>query len=308
MDDLERFWEQIFSEDRAQIAAAWETLDPAEREAVAAHLRSIVSDPERHPDQRRAAEVALSVRQPSLRQKLGRERRGELLLASGSPRRRELIALLGLPFTITSANVSEDPHPGESPPEIAVRLSRAKVEAARQSIQPTNQPNDYPTILISADTTVSLGGEALGKPGDAGEARSMLARLRGRSHRVFTAITLIELESGRRITDLASTDVPMRDYNDAEVEAYIASGDPFDKAGGYAIQHGGFNPVSEMRGCYANVVGLPLCHVTRSLRAWGIEPPADVPAACQAHLKYDCPVYQLILAGRPVFERSARTP
>jgi MAF protein len=139
----------------------------------------------------------------------------------------------------------------------------------------------------------------LGKPIDAAEARSMLERLRGRSHQVFTAITLIDLETGERITDLASTDVPMRDYSDAELETYIASGDPFDKAGGYAIQHSGFNPVADMRGCYANVVGLPLCHLTRSLRALGIEPPADVAAACQAHLKYDCPVFQLIQAGRP---------
>ena len=95
----------------------------------------------------------------------------------------------------------------------------------------------------------------------------------------------------------------MRDYGDAEMEAYIATGDPFDKAGGYAIQHGGFNPVAALRGCYANVVGLPLCHVTRSLRQLGVEPPADVPTACQKHLEYECPVYTAILGGQPALER-----
>jgi len=185
------------------------------------------------------------------------------------------------------------PHPGEEPAAMVTRLSREKARAARQSVQPANRP----TILIAADTTVSLDGQILGKPRDAAEARSMLTRLRGRSHQVFTAITLIDLATGGQITDLATTDVPMRNYGDEEMEAYIASGDPFDKAGSYAIQHNGFNPVAGMTGCYANVVGLPLCHVTRSLRALGVEPPADVPAACQAHLKYECPVFRMVLSG-----------
>jgi MAF protein len=182
---------------------------------------------------------------------------------------------------------------------MVTRLSREKARAARQSVQPTNRP----TILIAADTTVSLDGQILGKPRDAAEARSMLTRLRGRSHQVFTAITLIDLGTGRLVADLASTDVPMRDYSDEEMKAYIATGDPFDKAGGYAIQHNGFNPVARMTGCYANVVGLPLCHVTRSLRALGVESPADVPSACQAHLKYECPVFQSILSERPALPR-----
>ncbi len=180
---------------------------------------------------------------------------------------------------------------------MVARLSRAKAQAARQTTQRPNHLITQPTIILSADTTVSLDGEVLGKPSDAAEARSMLTRLRGRSHQVFTAITLIDTMTGRRVTDLAVTDVPMRSYSDEEMEAYIASGDSFDKAGGYAIQHGGFNPVAKMSGCHANVVGLPLCHLTRSLRALGIQPPVDVPAVCQAHLKYECPVYRSILAG-----------
>jgi MAF protein len=280
MNNLEQFWSHIFSEDRTSIAEAWSSIGATERTAVTAHLKGIISDPDRLPDQRRAAAVALSVVAPP-----------RIVLASGSPRRRELVALLGLPFEVIPADVDESLLPGEDPAAMVVRLSQAKAQAA----QPTIQPSNHPTILLSADTTVSLDGEILAKPADAVEARSMLTRLRGRSHQVFTAITLVNLITGRLVTDLASTEVPMRDYSDEEMEAYIASGDPFDKAGGYAIQHDGFNPVSGLRGCYASVVGLPLCHVTRSLRALGVDPPADVPAACQAHLNYECPVFQAIL-------------
>ncbi|HEY4688828.1 MAG TPA: Maf family protein [Anaerolineae bacterium] len=301
MDDLEQFWSNIFSEDPALIAEAWSSLDAAKREAVTSHLRAIAADPARHPDQRRAAKAALSIPHPpspspehSSREG---ERGGEVVLASGSPRRRELIALLGLPFTTINAGVDETPHPGEDPAAMVARLSLEKARAAQRASHDSPLPN-HPTILITADTTVSLNGEALGKPVDAAEARSILARLRGRVHQVFTAITLVDLMTDQLIADLASTDVPMRDYTDDEMNAYIATGDPFDKAGSYAIQHNGFNPVANLRGCYANVVGLPLCHVTRALRALGIDPLVDVPSACQAHLRYECPVYQSILARR----------
>jgi len=289
MDDIERFWSDIFSEDAALIDEAWATLSAGEHEAIAGHLRSIVADSDRLLGQRRAASMALSV--------VSGKPAPTMLLASGSPRRRELIALLGLPFGTTSADVDETLHPGEAPAAMVVRLSRAKAESARA----TTRPSDYPTtrpVLLSADTTVSLDGEILAKPTTAVEARSMLVRLRGRSHQVYTAIMLIDLETGEQITDLATTEVPMRDYSDAEMEAYIATGDSLDKAGGYAIQHSGFNPVAKMSGCYANVVGLPLCHVARSLRALGAEAPVDVPTACQAHLDYECPVFQAILARR----------
>lgn len=298
MIDLERFWDDIFSEDAALIAAAWASLDESERESVTAHLRAVSADPDRHLDQRRAANVALSVILP-----VPQHVNYEILLASGSPRRRELIALLGLPFSITSANVDEMPHPGEDPATLAVRLSREKARAALSNVQPHSAslwepwpPTSNFQILLTADTTVSLDGESLGKPADAAEARSMLTRLRDRSHQVFTAITLVDVATGRQITDLGRTDVPLRDFSDADMEAYVATGDPFDKAGSYAIQHNGFNPVVQLNGCYANVVGLPLCHVVRSLRKLGVGPPADVPSACQVHLNYECPVYQTILA------------
>ena len=123
----------------------------------------------------------------------------------------------------------------------------------------------------------------------------MLQRLRGRVHQVYTAITLIDLRTDRPITDLACSAVPMRNYTAEEIEAYIASGDPFDKAGAYAIQHDGFRPVENFSGCFANVMGLPLCHVTRSLRQLGVAASNDVPRLCQAHIRYECPVFERIL-------------
>ena len=213
-----------------------------------------------------------------------------ILLASASPRRRELIKLLGLPVETTSADIDEVPLPGEQAAEMAVRLSKDKTARVLPFI-----PHPSAFILLASDTVVSLDGEPLGKPSAAAEARSMLRRLRGRTHQVYTAITLIDLQTDRSITDLACSDVPMRAYTDEEIEDYIASGDPFDKAGAYAIQHNGFHPVENFSQCFANVMGLPLCHVVRSLRQLGIEAPSDVSARCQAHIHYDCPVFESIL-------------
>ena len=210
-----------------------------------------------------------------------------LLLASASPRRRELIKLLGLPVETTAADIDETPLDHESAAEMAVRLSQAKAQAV-SSLQSS-------AIIIASDTTVSLDTEPLGKPIDAADARSMLLRLRDRVHQVHTAITLIDRAADRSLTDLATSDVRMRAYSDQEIEAYIASGDPFDKAGAYAIQHSGFNPAENFAHCFANVMGLPLCHVARSLRKLGVEPVNDVPSACQTYLNYTCPVYEKIL-------------
>ncbi len=102
------------------------------------------------------------------------------------------------------------------------------------------------------------------------------------------------------ITDLCVTDVPMRNYSDEEIEAYVLSGDPLDKAGAYAIQHREFHPVENMKGCYASVMGLPLCHLIRVLQRMGVYPGADIPAACQSLLQYQCPVSPAILRGELV--------
>ena len=217
-----------------------------------------------------------------------------LLLASASPRRRELIQLLGLPVTTTAADIDETPRENEAASEMAIRLSLEKAKAVTSSFR----LHPSALIVIGSDTIVSLDGEPLGKPRDAEEARSMLKRLRHRTHQVYTAVTLIDTRTNQILTDLAATDVPMRDYSDDEIETYIASGDPFDKAGAYAIQHTGFHPVDRLTGCFANVMGLPLCHLVRSLRRLGLEPHKAVPARCQAHIHYACPVFETILAGR----------
>jgi len=123
----------------------------------------------------------------------------------------------------------------------------------------------------------------------------MLNQLRGHTHQVFTAAAFYRVSDGKMLTELCVTDVPMRAYSDNEISAYVQTGDPLDKAGAYAIQHPNFQPVESMRGCYASVMGLPMCHVVRTLNALDVLPLADVPAACQNLLSYECPVSGAIL-------------
>lgn len=212
-----------------------------------------------------------------------------ILLASNSPRRKQLLALGGWSYRVQPAEVDETPLPGEPADAYVLRLAESKARAAA-ALQPEE-------LVLAADTTVVDTGYLLGKPRHAGEAREMLRRLRGRTHQVFTALSVLHTPSGRLLTDLCVTDVPMRPYSDAEIEAYIASGDPLDKAGAYAIQHPGFHPVEALAGCYANVVGLPLCHLARTLCKLGLPPRSDLPQACQAALGYQCPVYEQILVS-----------
>lgn len=215
-----------------------------------------------------------------------------LILASASPRRQELVRLLGLLWEVQVAEVDEtivdDPNPGRN----VVQTAWLKANAVARSVKPNS-------FILAADTTVALGAQMLNKPADAFEARAMLRMLRGRTHQVHTGIVLIDLAGRRAVEDLASVDVPMRAYGDDEIETYVASGDPLDKAGAYAIQHEGFRPVSHLAGCYAAVVGLPLCHLTRALRALGLNPRTDVAAACRDHHRYNCPVFEVVLAAAP---------
>jgi MAF protein len=213
-----------------------------------------------------------------------------LLLASNSPRRRQLLGLTGWTFTVKPAEVDETPQQGEHPGAYVTRLAADKARAAGSLASPG-------TLVIGADTTVADGNFILGKPADAAEARDMLGRLRSRIHHVYTALAIYDVESGRLETDLCVTRVPMRDYSDLEIEQYIATGDPLDKAGAYAIQHPGFHPVVGLRGCYACVVGLPLCHLQRSMGKFDLAPLRDVPRTCQAALSYECPVFTDILRG-----------
>ncbi|NTU55964.1 MAG: septum formation protein Maf [Anaerolineales bacterium] len=209
-----------------------------------------------------------------------------LILASNSPRRRQLLALAGWEFIVSVADVDESQYENESPAEYVLRLAETKARAVKA---------DADRLILAADTTVVDGLDILGKPGDGAEATAMLTRLRGRTHQVYTGVALLRTSDSLLLTDLCVTDVPMRRYSDEEIQSYVASGDPLDKAGAYAIQHSGFRPVASMAGCYASVMGLPLCHVVRMMRRMGVQPNADVPQNCQELLEYDCPVYNKYL-------------
>jgi len=183
-----------------------------------------------------------------------------LILASGSPRRRELLASLKIEFEVIKPDVDETQHPDEPPFDYVRRLSTLKARAVATKIEGE-------AVILAADTIVVDDENMIqGKPGDADEARRMLRHLRGRDHTVCTAFTLLPTDDdSQAITALTFTQVTMRDYTDAEIESYIETGDPFDKAGGYAIQHEGFHPVAQIDGNYNNVVGLPIEAVKQAL-------------------------------------------
>ncbi|MBI3241996.1 MAG: septum formation protein Maf [Chloroflexi bacterium] len=220
-----------------------------------------------------------------------------LILASASPRRRELLALLGLPFEVRAAGIDETPQTDETPVEYVSRVAKEKAEAISNLQSPNNEIREL-EIVIAADTEVVVDGEILGKPRSAEEARAMLVKLRGRTHEVMSAVAIFDRRSEELHEELCHSEVPMRNYSDEALADYVATGDPLDKAGAYAIQHNGFRPVENFSHCYASVMGLPLCHLTRALRRLGIEPPADVPATCQQFNNYQCPVYKEILETR----------
>ncbi len=211
-----------------------------------------------------------------------------LLLASNSPRRHQLLALGGWVFGVQAADIDESLLAGETAEAYVRRLAEAKARAVVSRARPEH-------IIIGADTSVVIDGEILGKPADANQARVMLRSLRGRTHQVYSGIAVLRVDDGNLLTAVCVTDVPMRAYSDDEIEAYILSGDPLDKAGAYGIQNPDFQPVAHMQGCYASVMGLPLCHLTVLLRQMQIAPRADVPGHCQATLQYDCPVFRSIL-------------
>lgn len=182
-----------------------------------------------------------------------------LVLASGSPRRRELLARLGVPFTVAVADVDETPQPGEAPVDLVRRLAAAKAETVAVD----------GTVVLAADTIVVIDGEILGKPVGADDARRMLRRLSGRTHLVRTGVA-IRSSSGTAV-EVVTTTVTFGPVGPATMEWYLATGEPFDKAGAYAVQGAGDVLVESVRGSVSNVVGLPLATVATMLAAAGIE-------------------------------------
>lgn len=209
----------------------------------------------------------------------------QLILASTSPRRNELLRLLGIPFEKRPSYADETHLEDVEPIEYVQQMAREKGLAVLHA--------DGEWIL-SADTIVALDGQVVGKPADEDDAYEILRALRARGHKVYTALCLRTENGGGTMESLCATDVFMRDYTEEELAAYIASEDYRDKAGGYAIQQRQFHPCTGVEGCYANVMGLPLCHLAMLLESAGCTLDVDVPQACQRYNEITCEVYPQI--------------
>lgn len=196
----------------------------------------------------------------------------ELVLASASPRRRALLSRAGYRARIMKPAVDERPRPGEAPTTYARRLAVAKAKVIAGRLPPPHGVR----ILVACDTVVAIGRTILGKPRDRADARRMLRRLSGREHSVISGVALLRHASnGRRAQRCFTvvTRVQFRRLNPDEIEDYIATGDPMDKAGAYGIQEGAAHFVRSIDGSVTNVIGLPLAEVVEQLRRWSLRPP-----------------------------------
>ncbi len=180
----------------------------------------------------------------------------KLILASSSPRRAEVLRDAGIAFEVYGPQVEEARHPNEAAEKMVARLAEAKARAAAESVGEKNH-----AIIICADTAVELDGEIFGKPRDAADAREMLSYLSGRTHYVLTGIFAVRLPDGATRSAVERTAVTFAPLDPIEIEAYVTSGEPFGKAGGYAIQGRAGRYIPRIEGCYFNVVGLPLARL-----------------------------------------------
>lgn len=188
-----------------------------------------------------------------------------LILASTSPRRAELLRLANIPFETVRPDADEQQRPGEKPIEYAVRAAREKAESV---------PILPETVVLGADTVVAAEGFILGKPADAAAASAMLRLLSGKQHEVITGVCLRSAQ--KTVCFHVATSVLFRDLSDGEIADYVATGDPLDKAGAYAIQNGAAGMVRRIDGSYSNVVGLPLCEVIEALSGFAAETESKV--------------------------------
>lgn len=186
----------------------------------------------------------------------------KIILASGSPRRKELLTRIGLKFEIDVSKYEEDMTLAMSPFELVKFLSLNKGREVA--------PRHKESIIISADTIVVLDDKVLGKPKDADEAIQMLVELQGRAHEVMTGFTIIDTATNKTHTDAVISKVHFRELNDNEIKAYVATGEPLDKAGSYGIQDIGSTIVERIEGDYFNIVGLPICALALKLKDFGI--------------------------------------
>lgn len=184
----------------------------------------------------------------------------KLVLASQSPRRQELLKLLGHTFSVIPAHVEENYLTGESPSEHVRRLAETKAEKIAGEVSGS--------IVIGSDTIVVIDGDILGKPGSRREAFDMVMRLQGRTHEVYTGIALIDTETGRMTSDFERTEVTMAPLTSALIELYLDTGESLDKAGAYGIQGYGSALIVSVNGCYFNVMGLPLAKLMKILNSF----------------------------------------
>jgi septum formation protein len=195
----------------------------------------------------------------------------KLVLASASPRRQELISLLGLPVRILPSRVDEDTPDHWSPSQIVEGLSARKALAVKEELLSTD--DDDSCIIVGSDTIVVLNGKVMGKPRDVREAEQMLRQLAGETHEVYTGVTCFRVTDAKTVTTHRITKVKMRNLTSDQISRYVATGEPMDKAGAYGIQEIGSLLVESIEGCYFNVVGLPVSLLAIMLEQFGVTIP-----------------------------------
>lgn len=222
-----------------------------------------------------------------------------IVLASSSPRRRVLLGQLGVQFTVRITDLDETMTAPAEPAAHVESLATQKAGVVAWESLPAASADDAArsrSLVLGSDTVVSFDGEILGKPADEAEAITMLTRLRGRDHDVLTAVALIDTRDGSTRSRVVTTTVHMRDFDDAVLRAYVATGEPMDKAGGYGIQRGTRDLIAGFTGCYTSVVGFPLCEVATLLLEAGAEVPG-FPPYCRLPDGQPCP-HEQAMTGR----------
>lgn len=204
-----------------------------------------------------------------------------------------MISWLGWSFQSAPSNVDESIQPGERALGLVKRLARIK---SRAEIEESGEGD----IIIAADTIVVMDGNILGKPVDVQNACEMLKSLCNRQHQVATAISIRQVGLEKYAADICVSNVTMRAYTEKEIEDYVASGDPLDKAGAYAIQNSEFHPAVGFSGCFASVMGMPLCHLERTLRKFPGYQEFDMAKTCQKNLHYKCPITARVMQGETI--------
>jgi septum formation protein len=214
-------------------------------------------------------------------------------LASASPRRREILGWTGIHFQSLSTDIDESIKAGEKGTDYVNRLA---IEKARTAVEKISSDG----LVIAADTIVVLDNAILGKPVDRADATRILTSLRNRQHEVITSLVILKIGESSFINECCISKIQMRNFTDQEIQTYVNTDDPLDKAGAYAIQHPQFDPVIKFKGCFASVMGMPLCHLERNLRHLNGFQRLEMQTICQKFLRYTCPIHQQVMDGKNI--------